>query len=44
LFAGWVAKMKDRFRESAPPAAHAPSATREAAADAAPSPAGKSKG
>ena len=44
LFAGWVAKMKDRLREAAPPAPHAPFATREAAADAAASPAGRSKG
>ena len=46
LFAGWVAKMKDRFRESAPPAPHAPASTRQAAVDAPPAPgsAGKPAG
>ena len=35
LFAGWVAKMKDRFRDTPPPAPRPPLATRQAAADGA---------
>lgn len=41
LFAGWVAKMKDRFREAPLPAPHAPQATRQAAAEAPAAPAAK---
>ena len=33
-FEGWVAKMKDRFRQAPLPAPHAPLASRQAAADA----------
>ena len=44
VFAGWVAKMKDRFREAPPPAPRPALATRQATADVEPAaPAAKAK-
>jgi tetratricopeptide (TPR) repeat protein len=42
-FEGWVAKMKDRFRQSPPPAPRGPMAGRQASADAAPPATAKAK-